>query len=63
MNDNIEVTTERCACGCDFKMKGWRVCLTCAQARLLWQDGFTDDPPDKIDGEDGATVDDVANAW
>ena len=55
MNE-IETTNAVCDCGNDHIMKGWRVCLMCAQSRLMYPDLFAEDPPDQIEGEDGVTL-------
>lgn len=58
MSNEIEVTDKLCECGTDHVMKGWRVCLACAQTRLMYPDIFDEleTEPDKIEGEDGVTL-------
>ena len=68
MNNDIIVTNELCDCGNDFKMKGWRVCLACAEARLIDPDTWAElDPrPDKLDEPDGVPLEAVyadIRAW
>lgn len=51
-NEVLYAETDRvCACGSGHIMRGWRVCLSCAQARLQWPDGFSGDPPDFVGGD------------
>lgn len=47
--------TEKCAYCDDQRMRGWRVCLTCAEARAIDPNGYKDEPPDRIEGIPGVS--------
>lgn len=53
----FEVTEQICDCGNEHVMKGWRVGLMCAQARILDPEFWAElEPrPDQIEGETGVT--------
>lgn len=59
----FDETDELCNCGNAYKMKGWRVCLECAETRMLYPDFWAElcPEPDQIEGEDGVPREVVIN--
>lgn len=60
-SDNLLVyaeTAQECDCGNGHVLVGWRVCLGCAEARLMYPDFWADLVPesDRIDGVEGVPV-------
>lgn len=64
-SDNLLVyaeTDKMCDCGTGRVMRGWRVCCSCAQSRLMYP-GFWADlvpEPDRIEGVEGVPVEFMA---
>lgn len=57
-SDNALVFAEdeqACDCGTGRIMRGWRVCLSCAESRLMYPDFWAElvSEPDRIDGVEG----------
>lgn len=59
LSDGVLVFAEddaECLCGNAQVLRGWRVCLSCAEARLQCEACFADDPPDRLEGVESVPV-------